>query len=1746
MVVLFAALIAPFFINWNSYRSDFEREASRILGHPVHVGGASHVSILPSPSLTFTDVEVGDPGADPLMTIAQFSATFELVPLFQGQVHVTSMHLDHPVVHVSAGADGTIDWMQRAANGAAVNPDNVALSDVRIDGGTLVYRDAGTGVTLAFDDIDANVSATSLAGPWRVDGTYRKDGAAVPFRFASGRRLDNGTIRVQAELSPAELPVGLTADGVLSSTDAAGITYAGTYTVASAASVPASGDASGNAGNSSAADSGSGADATPAAPQWRSDGSFTLSRDKLVIDKAVLSEGQADRATSIAGSLTVGFGSGARFDASGTASQLDLDTALGGGPAAPINVADASRGFAAWFASLPAPPIPGRVALNVPAVIVGGSVMQNVAIAVEPGAAGWKIDQLSADLPGRGHVEATGVIAAGKAVGFAGNAHLSVAEPAAFAAWWRGSGAAAGQRPLPPFDIAADAEIADGRLSLDGIAARIGDASISGRLAWSVSAKDHTRHLGTDLKADRIDLDEIGQLAQLVTGQAVGGPRDLADSYSIRLAADDFAYGDTDLKDVAVDAEYSADVLNIVQFAVGDLGGGASFRVTSGHIEGVTTAPRGHLTARLDAPSLDGVAALAAKLIPGSDVSAWLTREAPLLVPAGLDLKITGPPKTGASGFEVAVNGALGQTSVNATLDTAAATLGDWRTANASLNVVLDSPDSVALAGQLGLAAHAIPSDPGAHIAISAAGSPAAGMDATADTDVGGLATSGKGKLTFSDAFAPSFDGTFSAHADDLGPVLALCGIGVPSTAGAPLALAGSLKADATSGTVTWQNGTVAGHTVAGTLTVAHGGEALWRTDGDLHVDSADLGWLAALGLGISPLPTGDSKTPWPKAGFTAPAIGMLGGKITAAVDQLALGGLDVTGGTVVLAFSPQRVDIDLKGGGLAGGKANGGLSIQNLDGSAHVSGQFSLGGAALDALAWQRDGRAVATGTLDLSGNFEATGASPAALVASMTGGGVVAIHDGLARYTSPGTAGAIIRIADLGDPINQDQLRSDVEGQIDGDSFAFGDAGGAFAIAGGTARFTGLSARSAALSAAGDATIDLNALTLDSDWTLSFPVPDAAPDAGDATIGLVFRGPVASPSRIVDVVPFNAYLNARQASRMLDLIATEEADRAEHQRFVQQIAKIKDDEAAAERAREAVLAAEERREQAEVDAVARIAAWHVEREIDAEAERTASLTRGAALAAAAAATAKTAAQALAADAAAKATAAGSADAAKAQAVAADDAATAEVATTAKQLSDAQATAAATATTAANSRAAADAAQKKADAAAAAEAAARAAADKGTTDAGNAASALQSANGALSAAQSAAGDANDAARTAASAVQAAAADLAAAKQAQAAAATADTSARAALATAQRAADTASREAQRATDAATEADADRARLAVLASSAANDAAVADDERNAAETAYDAANSAAMSASAAVALAQGADPTGNGPDLAGKKATAALAQSQLQSAASDRTEAAAKAANADDRASTAKAGADAETAEASTAESAAASAEAAKDAALTALADKRSAADAAARALSDANAAVAAAEQKLATAKSVASATEAKAAAAGAAVDAATRTQASAATLSGGIDANALSAALQKAVDDHAAAAAAAASANQIAQSDAAAALAAADALAGISSAHDGAVAAAQGAHASRLAADAAAAAAAAAASDAKAKADAAEAEADALAADAAADAAHVPAVDPPPATAAPSPAPPPPRPRPKPPANAPLSLVPAQ
>lgn len=1138
--------------------------------------------------MTFEDVAVGDTAGEPMMTVDRFEITIELMPLLQGQFRITSMRLDQPKMRVVVSDDGTLDWQRRNEASQALDPENVILDRLEIVDGRIAYTDRVGETDLTFEGVNAVIEARSLLGPWRVEGSYLEDGVAVPFRFATGRLLDDGTIRLKTDLSPAGWPVALAADGIVGN-DEEGLYYDGTFNlteVVASASPEEREEAGGDVAG------------------WRSEGKFRLTRRQLAITQAVLSEGPPERPFSVAGSLTLHLGSEPHFEAHGSARQIDLDRSLGDGPAEPVEVSSAFNSLVAWLKDSFVPPIPGSIFFQVPGIVVGGSVIQNVAFEVRPTIGGWRITSLDADLPGRAALEARGVLATDFEVGFAGNLRLVVNQPALFAKWWRGESQGDAGRLLAPFEIAGRAELSPGHFVFEEIDAVFGGASVRGRFAWSeATARQHRRELETDLVADSIDFVQLRAFAELVGGNDLANTTVFADSYDIKLSADTFQFEDVAMHEVAIDAGYADDTLTVNQFGIGDLGG-AHVNVTEGRIESLSERPRGHLDAQFEAESLDVFTRVVERVLPEHAFSRWLRKAGRSLSPAFLTASIEAPAREGDADIRANISGAAAATTLSASIDMTGS-LADWRQGEAGVEIVVDSPSAAELARQAGLMVDDDAGAAGAHLEINAEGVPANGLQARVAGEFAGIGLRSEGRLTFSAEGQPAYVGSLAAASDDFEPFLAMVGLGFPVAAIDNSArIDGDIELDGATAKVTLRNSQVADRLVNGRLSLAQGSDEAWTVGGDLHIDAIDLGWITALGLGFALEPTDDPAAPWSRAPFGEVGYGEVSGRISVAADTLAImRGFEATGAELTLDLQPSRLAVDVAHGQAVGGSIGGSLSVHNVGGNARVTGHVELEGATLEELVWSRGGRAVATGIVDLSAEFEAAGRSPAAVASSLTGSGAVAIRDGEVRYMNPQAARLVIRASDLGQEFTENELREAFTRQIDGGSFAFDDAEGAVAIAAGVVRVKSLAIDGDDMDASGDAVLDLAKLTLESDWTVTFEHGGDAVEGIVPQVGIIFRGPITAPERIIDVVQFGSYLNIRQEERLLELLSQAETDRLEAERLNREKRKLRED---AERRARKAAEAEAARIAAEAEA-RQLAAEELARQATAEAERVA-----------------------------------------------------------------------------------------------------------------------------------------------------------------------------------------------------------------------------------------------------------------------------------------------------------------------------------------------------------------------------------------------------------------------------------------------------------------------------------------------------------------------------------------------------------
>ncbi len=1186
--MLVAALVLPLFVDWNAYRSSFERQAEAILGQPVHVDGAVSARLLPMPSLSVTDIRVGGSAEQPMLRIARLAMRIELVPLITGNVKVAEMQVERPQLAVTVDDDGKMDWMQRDGTAASLNPDAVTLQHVTLRDGSVSYLDSRSGRVVAIDQIDAAVDARSLLGPWKIEGTLDVEGRPATVRLASGRREADGSLRLKLDVIPADLPVTASAEGVLA-VDAKGLGWTGTFNLAQVV----------------AAKEG---EAKPA-PGWRAGGGFELRPEILRLPDLTLAEGPDDRPFSLTGAATIALGAEMRFDAVLKSRQVDLDRSIGKGPNQPVDVNAAGAALVSALASLPRPPIPGRIGFDVPGIVVGGSVVQNLQFDAATEGKGWRIEELAADLPGRTRLSADGTVETAPKVRFVGGVRVASEQPSIFAAWWRG-GSAGTRLPLQPFDMSGQLDIAPEQIRITSMSARTQGSNIRGSLDWQRSAAGQ-RDLAIDIKADRFDYEQAASLAELFAGRSVTAQGGLADSFKIKIAAGTFIAGDTSLSDVSADGSYVDGVLTANRFTVGDLAGAALS--ASGKLADLGTTPSGQISASVDATDMRGVADVAERLLPGSPFAAWLGAAAPALANAKITAVANAAAVDGVTNANITVNGAAGGSAIDVALGLSGS-VADWHAGSVKLSAALENPDAGAALRQFAFAAEPVATPGRLRLTVEGGGSLATGVPLSIKGEIAGLAYDVSGSLAVADDKTPSFKGKATISGDDAGPLVGLAVGSVPGLATpAPLDLAATFDAGPAHLALSFDPATLGPSRGSGNLTFTW--EAgRWGFDGDLALDRLDLAFAAGLGLGVAP---GGSGEGWSDTPFGAPVLSAFSGAVDLKAARLDLAdGMAVENAIVSARFDGGRTDYGLSAGSFAGGNATGALSISGNNGAANVSGQFAIKGAALADLVGDGAAKPVIEAPIDLSGQFEGNGRSLAGVVATLSGGGSLHAGAGEVRGLDPGALGASVAAAENGRDLDEAALRKVVGGFLDAGPLAFSSADGAFSIVSGTVRAQNLDIVSDAVKVGGGATIDLNRLSLASQWTLTATSGAETTTGAFPQVGVGFNGPLAAPVRSLDVTPLLSFLQLRAFEREVQRIEKLQAEILEKEKLGRLVRAGRDEDRrqaeAKERAAEAEAArAEAERQAAEQAAAAaeadRLAKAEAERQAAAEAQRQA-----------------------------------------------------------------------------------------------------------------------------------------------------------------------------------------------------------------------------------------------------------------------------------------------------------------------------------------------------------------------------------------------------------------------------------------------------------------------------------------------------------------------------------------------------------
>lgn len=213
-------IITPFFINVNDYRSDIVKIAKEKTGLDVHLNGDLGFSILPAPSLFLEDVLIKEVDADDtLIEFKKLNVNLDFMTLLSGNVSVTSLNLIDPKMVVVKHKDGSMN-IKKIIDSFETNKENdvstidakgkqfapeISFNAVDIRNGTIIYRDDQAGEEKSLSNINTQVSAKSLTGPFNIDGSIFYDGLAFEFdvetdQFNTSEKVLN--IKVDTTIQP--------------------------------------------------------------------------------------------------------------------------------------------------------------------------------------------------------------------------------------------------------------------------------------------------------------------------------------------------------------------------------------------------------------------------------------------------------------------------------------------------------------------------------------------------------------------------------------------------------------------------------------------------------------------------------------------------------------------------------------------------------------------------------------------------------------------------------------------------------------------------------------------------------------------------------------------------------------------------------------------------------------------------------------------------------------------------------------------------------------------------------------------------------------------------------------------------------------------------------------------------------------------------------------------------------------------------------------------------------------------------------------------------------------------------------------------------------------------------------------------------------------------------------------------------------------------------------------------------------
>jgi len=1093
IIALLAALIGPYFIDWNQFRPQFEAEAGRIIGVPVRVAGELDARLLPAPTLRLRSVTLGgnnDPGR---LRADKLDVEFSLSSLMRGEWRATELTVNGMAVDLGLDARGRVDLPSTASG--TFNLASLAIERLNLTG-RIALHDAASRATLELSDIAFSGDVRSLAGSVRGDGSFIASGVRYPFRISSGPSADGSATRLHLNIDPGQRAILADLEGVLAF-DNRLPKFDGALTIA----LPAAKKA-GEAGP------------TP----WKLTAKLKADPAGAKFDQIDASFGAEDNALKAGGVGDLKFGASPLLRAVLSARQFDADKLAGKDDAEPLRILPALR---AGLAVIPQAPIPAQIEFNSDQMMLGGRPLQNIAAELKTDGRSWTFQRLELRAPGMTQLSLNG--AAPGADSFSGRLSVESSDPDTLVAWLQGRNEV-NRRSTRPLRLAGDVTIAANHLAIDRLKADIEGGAVEGRIAFVQTGASKGSRIDAELKADRLDLDAAASFVR-----ALGGPQgEWPEEARLSLDVGRAISAGQELRPFAAKLGYNPASLSLEQLRFGQTSGVTT--EASGSFD--RTKATGKLALKSSANSLRELTALIEPFAPSVrarfDAIAPLPGATRLKLDLSLDKNAEHADRSDARAvFD------LDAPQLKATVTLAAQTpvaavngidIDRLRNSDFTLDSKLSTPQAGALLALLGLDRMVAAAEGTSQFEGRLSGAWRRPLQLNAKLSGGGLDADAQGSVDLS-APEPKASVNLRVRNVNLAP---LFGTGPADKSARTVSLSSRVALSGNRLTFDDLDSSAAGSHLRGRLAVTLDQEK--SVDGEVGLDSLDLAPTLAVAIGAAGRDAGEP--------LSAGLLGGWRGRIAfQALRGTLPGGVELRpfGGTI--RSDGQSLALDALKGGVGGGEMSASFDARNGAGGIALNARIEL--SNVDATTLRYRDLALPKGRASVQMALTSQGRSVAALTGALAGNGTVTLESAEISGLNPRAFEIAIRASDGGQVADDNRLRQLVEPALAAGPIAVASAQIPFTIRDGRLRVgaTPLEAKNARAIVSGGYDIPADQADIRASLTPIMTGLSGAPPE----IQLFAAGPPDKLNRTVDLGPLSSWLAVRtidRETRRLDAI--------------------------------------------------------------------------------------------------------------------------------------------------------------------------------------------------------------------------------------------------------------------------------------------------------------------------------------------------------------------------------------------------------------------------------------------------------------------------------------------------------------------------------------------------------------------------------------------------------------------------------